>query len=181
VRPYQQVPFQYSLHVQEKEGGELKHFEYLCKAGDDPRRELIEKLLNDIPENSCVLAYNMSFEIGILNDLKSWFPEYESKIDNIISNMRDLMIPFRSKAIYHWQMEGSYSLKKVLPALLPELSYEGMEVSDGAMASDTWLKMITMEDPEEIEKLRKALLEYCELDTLAMVRILEKIKKQAIE
>ena len=120
----------------------------------------------------------MSFEIGILNDLKGWFPEYEEKIDNIIVNMRDLMIPFRSKAIYHWQMVGSYSLKKVLPALVPELSYEGMEVSDGAMASDAWLKMITMEDSEEIEKARKALLEYCGLDTLAMVKILEKIKKQ---
>ena len=90
------------------------------------------------------------------------------------------MLPFRSKAIYHWQMEGSYSLKKVLPALVPELNYEGMEVSDGAMASDTWLKMITMEDPEEIEKLRKALLEYCGLDTLAMVKIVEKIQEQTI-
>jgi hypothetical protein len=177
VRPYQQVPFQYSLHVQQKEGAELKHFEYLSQAGEDPRRELIEKLLNDIPENSCVLAYNMSFETGILNELKGWFPEYEIRIDNIIANMRDLMIPFRSKAIYHWQMEGSYSLKKVLPALVPELSYERMDVSDGAMASDAWLKMITMEDVEEIENSRKALLEYCGLDTLAMVKILEKIKK----
>jgi hypothetical protein len=127
-----------------------------------------------------VLAYNMSFEIGILNDLKDWFPEHESKIDNIVSNMRDLMIPFRSKAIYYSEMNGSYSLKKVLPALLPELSYEGMEVSDGAMASDTWFKMIMIEDPEEIEKSRKALLEYCGLDTLAMVKILEKIIIQTI-
>ncbi len=180
VRPYQQVPFQYSLHVQQKENGELKHFEYLARAGKDPRRELIEKLLNDLPKKSCVLAYNMSFEIGILNDLKSGFPEYEEKIDNIIANMRDLMIPFRSKAIYYWQMEGSYSLKKVLPALVPELNYEGMEVSDGAMASDSWLKMITMEDTQEIEKARKALLEYCGLDTLAMVKILKKIKEYFI-
>ena len=169
VRPYQQVPFQYSLHVQEKEGEELKHFEYLGTAGDDPRRELIEKLLNDIPKNSCVLAYNMSFEIGILNDLKEWFPEYEEKIDNIIANMRDLMVPFRSKAIYQWQMEGSYSLKKVLPALVPELSYEDMDVSDGAMASDTWLKMIPMKNLTVIKASRKALLEYCCLDTFAMV------------
>ena len=176
TRPYQQVPFQYSLHVQEKAGAELKHYEYLAQAGTDPRKELIEKLLSDIPENSCVLAYNMGFEIGILSDLKGWFPEYEEKIDHMIANMRDLMVPFRSKAVYHWQMEGSYSLKKVLPALVPELNYEDMEVSDGAMASDSWLKMKTMENPEEIEKSRKALLEYCCLDTLAMVKILEKIK-----
>lgn len=178
TRPYQQVAFQYSLHVQEREDGELSHYEYLGRAGEDPRRELIEKLLNDIPQNSCVLAYNMSFEINKLNDFKEWFPEHETRIDNIIFNMRDLMVPFRSKAIYHWQMEGSYSLKKVLPALVPELSYDGLDVSDGAMASDTWLKMIDMQDPAEIEKSRKALLEYCCLDTLAMVKILEKIKSQ---
>ena len=72
--------------------------------------------------------------------------------------------------------KNSYSLKNVLPVLVPELSYEEMEVSDGAMASDTWLSMWQMEDPEEIENTHKALLEYCKLDTLGMVRILEKLK-----
>ncbi len=176
TRPYQQVPFQYSLHVQEKEGAELKHFEYLGKAGQDPRRELVEKMLNDIPENSCVLAYNMTFEKGKLEDLKLWFPEYSDRIDKIISNMRDLMTPFVSKNVYCWQMKGSYSIKQVLPALVPELSYEGMDVSGGEMAANAWLKMIELKDPEEIEKARKALLEYCGLDTLAMVKILERIR-----
>jgi len=180
TRPYQQVPFQYSLHVQDKEGAELKHFEYLGQAGKDPRRELVEKMLNDIPENSCVLAYNMTFEKDRLKDLKEWFPEYADKIDIIITNMRDLIVPFRSKIIYHWQLNGSFSLKDVLPALVPELSYEGMGVSNGEMASSTWLSMMEMKD-DEIEKARKALLEYCGLDTLAMVKILEEIKEMLNE
>lgn len=87
------------------------------------------------------------------------------------------MIPFRSKDIYRRQMEGSYSLKYVLPALIPELKYEGMEISDGAMASSAWLNLWEMEDTKEIKKIRNALLEYCKLDTLAMERILEKLRK----
>ena len=86
------------------------------------------------------------------------------------------MIPFRRKDIYRWETEGSYSIKYVLPALVSELSYDDMEISDGGMASSAWLNMWELEDIEEIEKIRKALLEYCKLDTLAMVRILEKLK-----
>jgi len=176
MRPYQQIPFQYSLHVQDKENGELKHFEYLGPAGKDPRREFIETLIRDIPVTSSVLVYNMTFEKGRLEELKQSFPEYEDKIQNIISNMRDLMSPFRSKHIYFHQMNGSFSIKKVLPVLVPELSYENMDISEGGMASDAWLMMQNMKDPKEIERTRKALLEYCKLDTLAMVKILEKIK-----
>ena len=91
--------------------------------------------------------------------------------------MRDLIVPFRNKDVYYWQMEGSYSLKYVLPALIPELSYSGLEVRDGSMASSAWLDMRKMDDPEEIEKKRTALLEYCKLDTLAMVKLLEKLRE----
>ena len=177
TRPYQEAPFQYSLHYLENEDAELKHYEYLAPANADPRKELIEKLLVEIPENACVLAYNKSFEIGVLNDLKKWFPEYTGQIDNIIDNMRDLMIPFQKKDVYRWEMEGSYSLKYVLPVIVSELTYEGMEVSDGAMASNTWLNTWELDDPAEIDKIRNALLEYCRLDTLGLVRILEKLRE----
>jgi len=177
TKPYQKVPFQYSLYYLENENAELKHYEYLAPANADPRKQLIEKLLGEIPENACVLAYNKSFEIGVLNDLKKWFPEYTRQIDNIINNMRDLMIPFQKKDVYRWEMEGSYSLKYVLPVLVPELTYEGMEVSEGAMASNAWLSTWELDDPAEIEKIRNALLEYCKLDTLAMVEILKKLRE----
>ena len=86
------------------------------------------------------------------------------------------MIPFRRKDIYRWEMEGSYSIKYVLPALIPEMNYQEMEISDGGMASSTWLNMWTLEGLKETEKTRRALLGYCKMDTLAMVRILEELK-----
>ncbi len=177
TRPYQQVPFQYSLHHLENESAELKHYEYLAPANTDPRKELIEKLLDEIPENACVLAYKKSFETTILNYLKGWFPEYSDQIENIINNLRDSAIPFQRKDIYRWEMEGSHSLKDVLPVIVPELSYEEMEISDGAMASNAWLSTWELDDPEEIQKTRNALLEYCKLDTLGMVEILKKLRE----
>jgi hypothetical protein len=177
TRPYQQIPFQYSLDCLDTEKSELKHFEYLGRQGVDPRRELIEKLIKDIPENACALAYNKTFETGILNSLKNWFPEYTDKIDRIINNMRDPMIPFQNKDYYHWELWGSYSLKYVLPTLIPELSYEDVEISDGATASDKYLQMFYLSDTMEIEKIRKDLLDYCKLDTLGMVKIVEKLKE----
>jgi len=176
TRPYQQAPFQYSLHYLEKENAELQHYEYLAPAHVDPRKELLDKLLKEIPENASVLVYNKTFEIGVLNNLAKWLPEHSDQIENIIRNIRDLMIPFRRKDIYRWEMEGSYSIKYVLPALVPELSYDDMEISDGGMASNAWLSMRDLEDLDATERIRKALLEYCKLDTLGMVKIIEKLK-----
>jgi len=174
-KPYQKIPFQYSLHCLEKEGAGLAHYEYLAQAKLDPRREFLEKLLNILPEDACVLVYNKTFETGILTDLIRLFPEYGAKAQRVINNVRDLMIPFRNKDVYRWEMEGSYSLKYVLPALVPELKYEEMEISDGGMAANAWLRLWEMDDSGEIDRVRNALLEYCKLDTFAMVRILEKL------
>jgi hypothetical protein len=175
TRPYQQIPFQYSLHYLKRQGVKLKHHEFLASPNCDQRKELTEKLINEIPDNACVLAYNMSFEIKMLESMAAWFSEYSNRIENIIGNMRDLMAPFRSKDCYLWQMNGSYSLKFVLPSLVPGLSYDEMEISNGGMAMDAYSAMCQTEDPKELERIRKALLEYCKLDTLGMVRIVEKL------
>jgi len=177
TRPYQEVPFQYSLHYLENENSELKHNEYLAPFGVDPRKELVERLLNEIPNDACVLVYNKNFEAKILKGLKGWFPEYTEQISNILNNLRDLMNPFGKKDIYYWQFNGSYSIKNVLPVLVPELSYAGMEISDGEMAANAYFQMQASKDSAEIERIRKALLEYCKLDSLAMVRIVEKLKE----
>ena len=177
TRPYQQIPFQYSLHYLKRKGVKLKHHEFLASPNCDERKELTEKLINEIPDNACILAYNMSFEKRILEDLGSWFPEYSDKIETIIGSMKDLMAPFRNKDCYLWQMNGSYSLKFVLPALVPGLSYDEMEISNGGMAMNAYTMMCETEGPKELEKIRKALLEYCKLDTLGMVRIVEKLRK----
>jgi len=176
IRPYQQVPFQYSLYRVDSEGAEPGHYEYIAMPGVDPRGELTEKLCSEIPENACVLAYNSSFEARVLQSLAGWLPEYQDKIERIISNIKDLMVPFQRRDIYFWKMQGSYSMKTVLPIIVPELGYAELEISDGMMAADAYSKMGASHDPEEIERIRKALSEYCRVDTLGMVRILEKLK-----
>lgn len=119
------------------------------------------------------------FEKTRLEELAGWFPEHEGHIGQILENLRDLAAPFRRKHYYHWQLRGSYSIKAVLPALVPELSYDDMEICDGGMAMNAWHEMTEMNDSgdlTELARIRGALLEYCALDTLAMVRIVEKLK-----
>ena len=176
TRPYQQIPYQYSMHVLEREGAELRHHEFLAEPNVDPREELAERLVTLIPDDACVVAYNSSFEANRLRELAEWLPQHGDRIERIVSNMRDLMAPFRRRDVYHWQMKGSHSQKAVLPALVPDLSYEGMEVADGGMAMEAYFAMCAAKDPSEVSRIRTSLLEYCKLDTLGMVRILEKLK-----
>ena len=174
--PFQKIPFQYSLHHMDQKDGELKHDEFLATPHTDPRKMLIDKLVNEIPDNACVLVYYQSFEIGRLQELAESFPEHVDKIERIIQNIRDLIVPFRRYDIYRWQQDGSYSLKAVLPAMVPELTYEHLDVSDGGMAMDAYAAMNQSNDTAEIAKIRQSLLEYCKLDTLAMVKILERLQ-----
>ena len=176
TRPYQQVPFQYSLHRIDAEGGEPRHFEYLAQPGVDPRGEIAEKLLSEIPFGACVIAYNMGFEKRVLRELGESIPTLRKRLNDVIAGTIDLMEPFKRRDIYHWRMNGSYSLKSVLPALVPEMTYEGLEISDGAMASEAYFTMETIADPAELSRLRKELLEYCKQDTLGLVRLLEKMR-----
>ena len=177
TRPYLKIPFQYSLHIQEKEGAEPIHYEYLVEPGNDPRRELAENLLAEIPDDACVLTYNQSFEKGVLKNLAAAFPDLADDINARIENIRDLMVPFKKRHIYRWQMKGSYSIKEVLPALVPELSYDGLSVSDGMMAMRVYHEMCKTDDTDKILELRQGLLEYCRLDTLAMVKILNELNE----
>ena len=171
TQPYQKIPFQYSLHIQEEEGAEPTHFEYLAEPCKDPRRELAEKLLSEIPENACVLTYNQTFEKGVLKHLATAFSDLADEINVRIENIRDLMVPFKRRDIYHWQMHGSYSIKEVLPALVSELSYKGLDISNGMKALRGYHEMCKTADPVKYDNLRQGLLEYCRLDTLAMVKI----------
>jgi hypothetical protein len=177
TRPYQQIPFQYSLHLQKGAGAPLKHFEFLARPGVDPRRELIERIIWEIPKGACVLVYSKTFEKGVLGDLAEYFPQYGKRLNGIIDNLVDLMEPFRRRDIYHWEMDGSYSLKAVLPVLVPDMTYEGMEISEGEEASLAYLAMSEGCAPEEFERLRKSLLAYCRQDTLGLVKLLERMRQ----
>jgi predicted RecB family nuclease len=111
-----------------------------------------------------------------LNDLSEWFPRYKKQIDKLINQCIDISSPFRNRSVYLWQMDGSYSIKSVLPAIAPDLNYDSMEISDGGMASEAYFRMCESDDPREITGIRRALLDYCGLDTMAMVRILKELR-----
>jgi hypothetical protein len=176
MRPYEQLPFQYSLHVIEKEGREPVHYEYLAKEMKNPCEEFLANLLAVIPAGACILVWNQAFEKRILRELAGKFPGRKDEIDAVVENIRDLMIPFRDKSIYHWKFGGSYSIKNVLPALVEGYSYEDMAISNGGMASGAWVGMVKEIDMEIRGRVYMELFEYCHLDTMAMVRILESIK-----
>ena len=168
------------MHYIEEEGGPLKHTEHLAYPGKDPRRALAEQLCADIPLNVCTTAYNMGFEKGRIRGLAELYPDLREHLMNIHDNIQDLMIPFQKKWYYCKEMQGSYSIKYVLPALFPddpELDYHNLDgVHNGGEASEMFAKMATM-DAEQLEIGRKQLLKYCGLDTYAMVKVFEKLSE----
>jgi len=176
TRPYQQIPFQFSLHIRDSAGAPLRHEQFLARPNGDPRGEFLQQLLQQVPPGACILTYNQAFEATRLRELKASFPQHAGAIDELLSNMVDLMAPFKQRTVYHWQMRGSYSIKAVLPALVPDLSYDDLEISDGGMAMDAYFAMCRAVDDATVEKIRQDLTEYCKLDTLAMVRILERLE-----
>ncbi len=175
-RPYQQLTFQYSLHIQVDKNSDLGHGEFLAKPADgDPRIPFMESLVRDIPSEGSILAYNSPFEARILREIAEDFPEYAQGITLMIDRMIDLAVPFRQKHYYTREMHGRYSIKKVLPALVPGDSYDTLEIQDGGTASRNFLAMLTGNFVGDELQVRKKLLEYCGKDTMAMVKILEKL------
>jgi len=178
LSPYSQILFQYSIHIQENPHEETRHLECLCKEGIDPRREIAERLCADIPTDVCIMAYNTSFEKARIKELSLLFHDLEKHLMNLHDNMIDLAEPFRTGAYYCREMGGSYSIKSVLPALCPndpELDYNALNlVHNGIEAMNAFCDLHT-KTLEQIAETRKALLAYCKLDTLAMVKILGKL------
>ena len=178
TRPYQQIPFQYSLHWIEKEGEDPKHKDFLGDSVNDPRRALAEKLCNEIPKGVCTTAYNKGFECGRLKELAAAYPDLSDHLLDIADHIVDLIEPFHEKMVYLPEMEGSFSIKHVLPALQPDWSYDdlGGSVHNGGEAMTLYPQIVRPgRSPEEIEADRKSLLEYCKLDTLAMVEVWKKL------
>lgn len=172
--PFRQVPFQFSVHIEHKKGGELEHRNYLAEGLHSSHREFAEKLLKSIDKKGTILVYSKAFENTILNHLKEEFGDLSDGIEKIQNRMVDLMAPFR-KNYRLPEMRGSYSIKKVLPALVPELSYDSLAIGNGGDASAAFYNLKLAENELERQATRKALLEYCGLDTLAMVKILDKL------
>ena len=172
-RPYQQIPFQFSLHVQRGENADLEHYEFLGTPPVDPRPAFIEELLTRLGKSGSIIVWNQGFEMNRLREIARDFPVYAPQIDSLFERFSDLMVPFRRKHLYKPEMNGSYSLKSVLPAIVPDLSYSNLEIQEGGKASETYESLYFEGDSTSIVSKRENLLKYCELDTLSMLRILE--------
>ena len=173
LRPYQQMPFQVSMHVQAAPGRAVKHFEYLADATKDPRTDIIDFLLGNIGPKGTPLAYNASFEKMVIKGLAEFSAKKAKELGKLVDRFVDLAAPFRSRALFLPEFEGSYSIKAVLPALIPDMTYEGMPVANGGDAQNAYKALLSGTlSPAETATLRKDLIAYCRQDTLAMVKVL---------
>ncbi|MDC0407376.1 DUF2779 domain-containing protein [Candidatus Thioglobus sp.] len=178
MKPYEKYPFQYSLHI-EQEDGSLEHKEYLAIPGQDPREEIVKRMVEDIPTDACVMAFNISFEKSIIRTLANNYPDHKTHLMNIHDNFIDLEIPFQNGDYWMPSMQGHYGLKYALPATVPEMkeAYPDLDsVHNGTDAMAMFKKLGEATDFDEIAKIKSALLEYCKLDTYAMVKILNNLK-----
>jgi len=174
-RPYQKIPFQYSLHYQHDKDSNPEHFEFLHQPGSDPREELIRTLIRDTYRPGKILTYNVSFERTCLNELSRDFPEYQDQLSGIIGRLEDLMEVFRQREIHFPTLGRGYSIKKVLPLMVPEMSYENLEINRGDQASWLYEDLFESQDMALVEGTLNNLRVYCRQDTLAMVKIMEKL------
>jgi predicted RecB family nuclease len=175
MRPYDQLPFQFSVHSQKEPGATLEHHEFLATDTTDPRREFITSLCSVLGKSGSIVVYS-AFESQRLAELAAWLPDFADRIKNIQARLWDLLPIVRSH-VYHPAFAGSYSIKSVLPALVPGMTYEGMKVADGTDAGLAWESLVRGSlDQNERNRIRKALLDYCGQDTTAMVRLLESLR-----
>lgn len=175
-KPYQQVPFQYSLHVLDAPDAELRHLEYLHRDNSSPSESLSKTLNSQIGDSGSVITWNMSFEKRCNTLLGSLVPEYAEFYASLNARIVDLMVPFSSDLYVDKGFHGSASIKNVLPVLVPELSYKVLGIQEGGAAQRLWMEAVLdgKRDTEK-EKILSDLVEYCGLDTLAMVKIYEKL------
>lgn len=173
VKPNQQVPVQYSLHILEAPGEELRHVEYIHRTPDHPGTSLAEALKGHVGSTGSLIVWYAPFETGRNRELADLLPEYADFFQDINDRTVDLMQPFSDGHYLHPDFMGSCSIKKVLPVLVPELSYKELDVQEGLTAQRIWMQQVLGTKPgiQPDDRQLKKLLAYCELDTLAMVKI----------
>ena len=173
TRPYEQIPFQFSVHRQESPGAPVTHAAFLASGRGDSRAEFTEALLDAVGSAGDVLTYNLTFEATRIRALAATFPHHAAALEALLARCKDLIVPFKKGWYYDPAMGTSNSIKVVLPALVPEMTYDGLAIADGLDASQRFQALMDGQVPDgEVDTLRADLLKYCELDTMAMVRIL---------
>jgi hypothetical protein len=175
TRPYDQIPFQWSIHRLDKDGA-LSHFEYLHDGADDPRPALLDSMLRTLGGKGDILVYS-SFEETRLKAMRAAFPEIALPIEKVIGRLVDLLPPIREH-VYHPEFHGSFSIKSVYPALVAGSGYDDLAITDGGSATAAFITMMNVETaPEMRGTLRNELLKYCRRDTEAMVEVYRKFSQ----
>jgi hypothetical protein len=169
TRPYRPMPFQWSNHI-EYEDGSVVHHQYLCTDGRDPREELAQRLLESVGETGSICVYS-EYERFLLFALGDVLPQFKSALSKVVRRLWDLLSVIQQH-YYHPDFHGSFSIKSVLPALIPNLAYHDLTIQNGAVAAVMYQKMVFSEtDLMERAQIAQALEEYCGRDTWAMVEL----------
>ncbi len=178
-RPYQQIPFQYSLHILDSPDAKLRQTEYLHSENSDPVKSLCEQLIKDCGETGTIISWNKGFEMGCNTNMGVLYAEFADALKRINSRIVDLGEPFKPSNGWYAdpRFEGSWSIKKVLPVIVPSLSYKDLDIGDGGTAQRLWMEAVLDETrASEKDKILADLRKYCGLDTLAMVEIFNVLK-----
>lgn len=176
TKPYQHLPFQYSLHVRRSLDAELEHYEFLFDKKENPSRALAEHLIQHIGSVGSIVVYYASFEGCRIKEMANAFVDLATQLQLINERLWDLQIPFAQKWYYHPDFNGSASIKYVLPIFAPKLSYSNLDIQKGDVAQLKYMELINLpENSPDRAKIKNALLEYCGLDTIAMVYILDEL------
>ena len=177
-KPHMQMACQYSLHIQANEDDQVSannsHYQFIADVDIDPRRAIAESMIRNIPTSGSIMAYNISFEKKCIKALAEHCPDLASVLLLLNERFVDLIVPFKGGGYYHSDFRGSFSIKSVLPALCPELSYKDLDVDGGTMAALVY-KSMKGKSQKEVEIAREQLFKYCFLDTYAMFAIYQKL------
>ena len=171
--PYQQIPFQYSLHILDTPEAEPRHLDFLHTSTDDPTEKFADSLMNHVLGKGHVVVWHKGFELGRNKEVAERYPNSAKFFANLEDRVFDLEDIFKKQYYVHKDFRGSSSIKKVLPVLAPDLNYKDLNISEGGSAAEAWNRLITDNKigDEEKEQIKKDLEEYCRLDTYAMYRV----------
>ncbi len=178
TKPLQHIPFQFVVATRENKNAEAKVTEYLGAVGKDPRKKFVERFLEETDHDGSILVYNKSSEIRTLNQLAAIFPKRRVEIEQRISRIVDLMEPFEKRMYYSPDMKGSITLKSIVAALIDGVSYDKLNIEEGGSAAFIYESLYYSRDDNEKERVLKDLSKYCNTDTIALLKILEKLSEK---
>jgi len=179
-RPFEAIPFQYSLYIVKDRDAKAERHSYLAPGDKDPRPEILRQLKELLGNSGSVIAYNATFEKTVLRHASEAYPEYQDWVAELEERIVDLLVPFRGFLYYHPDQAGSASLKNVLP-VITKSNYDNMEITDGGIASIEYYRVTFGKNVDEKERQRvhAALEKYCDMDTKGMIDILEALRKES--